>query len=89
MQNVNNVVEIMAHKIMTAIDEKIKALPYDKTFPAVIWGKENDKYQISYENQLRTISSSLEVDIAVGSFVWVKIPCGKLREMHICGIRRK
>lgn len=64
-------------------------LPYDRTFPSVIWNKENGKYQIAMENRLYTVPNALGTDLSIGTLVWVKIPCGKLREMHICGIRYK
>lgn len=77
-------------QILQAVKDIIKTtdFPYDKTFPSVIWGIENDKYQISYEGRLRSIHSALAGELETGTLVWVKIPNGKLKDMHICGIRK-
>ena len=61
----------------------------DKTFPAVVHGKDNDKYQIPYEGTLHSIPNALPCNLSIGQAVWVKIPSGELRNMHICGLRLK
>lgn len=81
--------EQIIDSIIKIVSEKIKQSPHDKTFPAVVYGKdEKGKYLIPYEGRLRAISSGLTEEIQNGQKVWVKIPCGVLREMHICNIRR-
>jgi len=25
--------------------------------------------------------------LKVGQYVWVKVPCGRLEDMHICGVK--
>lgn len=63
----------------------------DKTFSSVIYGKDakTEKYQIVYEGRLRNIQNSLPCELKIGQLVWVKIPYGRLRDMHICGLRHK
>jgi hypothetical protein len=61
----------------------------DKTFPAVIHGKDGSNYQIPYEGILHSIPNALPCDLSIGQLVWVKIPSGELRNMHICGLRTK
>lgn len=90
MNNESNAITSIINKVTDAINGKISNLSYDKTFPTVSYGKdENGKYKIVYEGRLRSVQNALPCEIATGSLVWVKIPCGKLREMHICGLRRK
>lgn len=83
-------INTMVNKIISAIDNINRKLSFDKTFPSIVWGKQGNKYKISYENRLYSVSSALGgVELDIGTSVWVKIPNGKLREMHICGIRNK
>lgn len=82
-------VDLLIKNIMDAVDKKYSQLYYDKTFPAVVYGKdENGKYLIPFEGRLRPVASGLTEELKEGQWVWVKIPNGKLREMHICNIRR-
>lgn len=80
----------MTKSILESINGIVKAasFPYDKTFPSVVWEKENERYQISYEGRLRSIPNALPGELKAGTLVWVKIPNGKLKDMHICGIRK-
>jgi hypothetical protein len=72
------------------LEERLKNLKYDKTFKSVVWGKNNDgTYQISYKNQLYNVYNALGTELKVGQNVWVKIPSGIFRNMHICGINYK
>ncbi len=61
----------------------------DRTFSAVVYEKDLDgKYKIPYEGRLRSVANGTGISLEVGQLVWVKIPNGKLRDMHICGIRK-
>lgn len=76
--------------VNTILNERLKKLKYDKTFKSTIWGKNDDgTYQISYMNQLYNIPNALGTDLQLGQSVWVKIPSGIFREMHICGVNYK
>lgn len=76
--------------INTIINRQLRNLKYDKTFKSTIWKKNDDgTYQISYKSQLYNVFNTLETDLKLGQSVWVKIPCGVLRDMHICGINYK
>ena len=91
MANENsNAVDILLNKIVSIIENKNQKLKYDKTFKSTVWGKNNDgTYKISYMNQLYDVYNALGTDLALGQSVWVKIPCGIFRNMHICGINYK
>ena len=51
--------------------------------------KDGSNYQIPYEGTLHSIPNALPCDLSIGQLVWVKIPSGELRNMHICGLRTK
>lgn len=88
MANENsNAVDILLNKIVLIIESKTKKLKYDKTFKSTVWEKNNDgTYKISYMNQLYNVYNALGTDLDLGQSVWVKIPCGIFKNMHICGI---
>lgn len=88
MANENsNAVDILLNKIVLIIESKTKKLKYDKTFKSTVWEKNNDgTYKISYMNQLYNVYNTLGTDLDLGQSVWVKIPCGIFKNMHICGI---
>lgn len=87
MNNTNNNI-LKAIEIM--IDQKNQKLNYDKTFKSTIWGKNDDgTYQISYMNQLYNVYNALGTELELGQSVWVKIPSGVFRNMHICGVNYK
>ncbi len=90
MANENDkAVEILVREILYTIDKKISALKYDKTFKSVVLGKNADgTYKISYLNQEYSVSNAVEKDFKAGQSVWVRIPSGDFRGMHICGIAR-
>lgn len=76
--------------VNTLIQEQLKNLKYDKTFKSTVWGKNDDgTYQISYKNQLYNVYNALGTDLKLGQSVWVKIPSGIFRNIHICGINYK
>lgn len=82
--------DVLVDKIVSILDEKMKKLKYDKTFKSTIWGINDDgTYQISYKNQLYNVCNALGTDLKPGQSVWVKIPGGIFRNMHICGINYK
>lgn len=84
---------------MSVSDEIIKTIKYaleryesnrDKSFKSVVKsiGSKNDTYIILDESgQERTVKCCVpNLNLKVGSKVWVKIPSGKLKDMHIYGI---
>jgi len=82
--------ELLVDKIVSIVESKNQKLAYDKTFKCTIWGKNEDgTYQISYMGQLYDIPNALGTDLAPGQSVWVKIPGGIFRNMHICGVNYK
>lgn len=82
----------MTKQLLDAITEIMNRakMPCDKTFPTVAYGKdEKGKYNIVFEDRLRSVDNALPCDIPMAALVWVKIPNGKLKDMHICGLRNK
>ena len=83
-------IDLLVNKIVSIVETKNKKLKYDKTFKSTIWGKNEDgTYQISYMNQLYNVYNALGTDLELGQSVWVKIPSGIFRNMHICGVNYK
>lgn len=83
-------IDVLVNKIVSIIENKNQKLKYDKTFKSTIWGKNEDgTYQISYMNQLYNVYNALGTDLELGQSVWVKIPSGIFRNMHICGVNYK
>ena len=82
--------DMLVNKIVSIVETKNQKLKYDKTFKSTIWGKNEDgTYQISYMNQLYNVYNALGTDLELGQSVWVKIPSGIFRNMHICGLNYK
>ena len=70
------------------IEQKIKKERVDKTFPSVVYGTNEDgTYTIVKDKQKYNVRCAIPVILSLGTHVWVKIPCGCLHEMHICGLR--
>ena len=86
----NEIGNSILNSINTLLEERLKKLKYDRTFRSTVWGKNDDgTYQISYQNQLYNVCNALGTDLKLGQSVWVKIPGGIFRNMHICGVNYK
>lgn len=86
----NKALNVLVNKFISIANDMNKKLGYDKTFKATIWGKNSDgTYQINYLKQLYNVPNALGTDLSIGQSVWVKIPSGIFRDMHICGINYK
>lgn len=83
---------------MTIADEILKSIQYaldkytvkcDRTYKSVV--KEiTPKGYIILDNTgcERTVSCSIpDVGLTVGKGVWIKVPCGNLNQIHICGVQ--
>lgn len=87
MTDNNKALDMLINKIVSIVENIIEKLKFDKTFKSTVWGKNTDgTYQISYMNQLYNVYNALGTDLQIGQSVWVKIPSGILRNMHICGV---
>ena len=79
-----NAVEMLAEQIVKAIQSHTHA--YDQTFSSV---NNDGTYNIidngGAERKLKC--SALNTALKIGQYVWVKIPCGRLEDMHICGVK--
>lgn len=82
--------------ISTIVDEVLRAIRKegknnysDKTFPSVIYGVNDNgnTYTIIKDNQKYKVKNATNTTLSLGQSVWVKIPCGRLNDMHICGLR--
>lgn len=81
-------IELLIHKISEMIQRNTSHLPYDQTFCSVIQGPaKNGRYPILKDGQIYEVQNSTTVNYQPGQTVWVKIPCGSLSDMHICGKR--
>ena len=63
---------------------------YDRTFASTIKGINKDNtYTIMDDGGVeRKVKCSIpNADLKTGQYVWVKIPSGKIEEMHICGLK--
>mgnify|MGYP003293559413 CR=1 FL=1 len=85
-----NVILQLWSKITALIDEKIENTHNDSTFKSTIWKINSDNtYSISYKNKLYDVPNATAITLSLGQLVWVKIPSGIFRNMHICGIAIK
>ncbi len=88
----NSIKDYIIKTIDTIAEKKFEKLKNssDRTFKSTVWEKNKDgTYQISYMNQLYTVQNALGTDLPIGQSVWVKIPGGIFRNMHICGVDYK
>lgn len=87
MNNNNKALDILTDKINYVVEQYTQKLKYDKTFKSTIWKiNENGTYQICYLGQKYNIHNALGITLSLGQGVWVKIPNGTFRDMHICGV---
>lgn len=70
-------------------DTLLKKYHPDKTFPSVVYGVNADgTYTIVRANQKYNVKCAIPgLQLGLGSNVWVKIPSGRMQDMHICGVR--
>jgi len=76
----------------TLIDKKLSNIYYDKTFPSVVYGKNDDgTYKIIREGKMYNVPCALGYEIKTTQHVWVTMPCGanNFKDMYISGIRGK
>ncbi|MDE6065006.1 MAG: hypothetical protein K2G20_10570 [Lachnospiraceae bacterium] len=74
------------------LENKLSKIYYDKTFPTVIYGVNDDgTYQIVKEGYLYTVPNGLGIPLKKTQSVWVTMPCGNknLKDMYISAIRGK
>lgn len=83
---------------MTLSDEILRTIKYaldkytvnyDRTYKSVIKSiTPKGSYIILDDSGCeRTVKCSIpNVDLKVGKSVWVKVPCGNLNQIHICGV---
>ena len=90
MNDNNKAINIIINKILSITDNKIRNLKFDKTFQSTVWAiNEDGTYVVSYKGQTYNVPNALGTTLPLGQGVWVKIPSGILRHMHICGLYYK
>ena len=85
-----NINQTFLKAIEKLLSEKLNTIYYDKTFPSVIYGVNNDDtYQIVREGHLYTVPNGLGIPLKITQSVWVTMPCGNknLKDMYISAIR--
>lgn len=83
----NQIKDSILKSIEILVNEKTSKLKFDKTFKSTVWKiNENGTYQIRYLGQPYNVQNALGTTLSLGQSVWVKIPSGVFRNMHICGI---
>ena len=63
---------------------------YDRTFSSAVKSINNDStYTIMDDGGVnRNVRCAIpNVALRVGQYVWVKVPSGRLEDMHICGVK--
>jgi len=81
-------INTIVNEVVKAIEKKNTKLYYDKTFPSVVYGvNEDGTYTIIKDKQKYEVKCAIGTTLSLGTHVWVKIPCGRLHDMHICGLR--
>lgn len=85
-----NLNQTLLTSIEKILSDKLSGIYYDKTFPSVIYGVNNDgTYRIVQEGQLYTVPNGLGIPLKMAQSVWVTIPGGNknLKDMYISAIR--
>lgn len=75
--------------IQIMIDKKLSSYKADRTFTSVIKQKNsNGTYVVLDESGgERTVKCCIpNLDLKIGQSVWVKVPMGKLQDIHIVGV---
>ena len=86
----NKALNMLVDKIVSIVKDMMEQLKFDKTFKSTVWGKNPDgTYQINYKGQIYSVPNALGTTLSLGQSVWVKIPSGIFRNMHICGVNYK
>lgn len=82
----SNIADEIIKTIKYAIDKK--TINCDRTFKSVIKQTTNKGYVILDESGTERVVKCCipNVSLKAGQMVWVKIPCGKIKDMHVIGV---
>lgn len=82
-------VDILVREIMKAIEGK--AINCDRTFKTAVRQVTPKGYVITDEaGSERTVKCTIPgVTLRPGQFVWITMPCGKLKDMFVSGVAAK
>ncbi len=82
------VIDMLAKEMAKLI--KTHEHKYDRTFVSAVKSINKDStYTIMDDGGVdRKLKCSIpDAVLKIGQYVWVKIPCGRLEDMHICGVK--
>lgn len=88
-RNNEEAVDVLVKEILKYIGKTVEEkINRDITFKSIVKKIGDGKYQIlGTDGQTRTVKCCIpNVELKVGQTVWVKMPQGKLKDMHICGV---
>jgi len=88
MTDEDKALETLTSNMAKLIRGLFKKLKYDKSFPSTIYKVNLDgTYTIIKDKQEYKVKNALGTTLTLGQNVWVKIPQGSLRNMHIYGVK--
>lgn len=88
-RNNEEAVDVLVKEILKYIGKTVEEkINRDITFKSIVKKIGDGKYQIlGTDGQTRTVKCCIPgIELRVGQAVWVKMPQGKLKDMHICGV---
>ena len=72
-----NLIKTHEHKYDRTFASAVKSINKDSTYTIMDYGGVNRDVRCAIPN----------VALRVGQYVWVKVPSGRLEDMHICGVK--
>ena len=84
----NRLSDVIMSAIETLIDGKLGKLKFDRTYRSAIKDITPKGYVILDDSgSERTVKCCVPgIELKVGQNVWVKVPMGDLKGLHICGV---
>lgn len=83
-----NFKEEILKSIQSMVDKSISNYKADRTFKTVVKRVTPKGYVILDESGCERVVKCCisNVSLKAGQMVWVKIPCGKIKDMHVVGV---
>lgn len=72
-----DLIKMHEHKYDRTFASAVKSINKDNTYTIMDDGGVERKLKCSIPNTV----------LKAGQYVWVKVPCGRLEDMHICGVK--
>lgn len=77
VKEIASLIKTHEHKYDKTFSSAIKSINKDNTYTIMDDGGVERKVKCSFPNAA----------LKAGQYVWVKVPCGRLEDMHICGVK--